>query len=214
MEKSLETLRHRIRMKGLLEADADPDPIRQFRAWFDDALSAELEEPTAMVLATCNSEGQPSARTVLLKELDDQGFVFFTNLDSRKGKELKSNPRASLVFLWLALERQVRVEGWTALVSVEESVAYFKTRPRASQIGAWASPQSEVISSRQELDHRVQDISAKYPEGDLPLPNHWGGMRVHPEMIEFWQGRPSRLHDRLRYRKGPSGIWIRDRLAP
>lgn len=214
MEKNLDTLRQRIRLRGLLESDADPDPIRQFRTWFDEALASGIEEPTAMVLATCDPEGRPAARAVLLKDFDERGFVFFTNLAGRKARELKSNPWAALTFLWLPLERQVRVEGWAAQVDDQESRAYFRTRPRASQIGAWASPQSEVISGRQELEHRVQEIAARFPEGELPLPASWGGIRVHPAMLEFWQGRPSRLNDRLRYRKDPAGLWLRDRLAP
>ncbi len=198
---------------GLREADAGPDPLALFRAWFAQAEAAALPQPEAMTLATATPDGRPAARVVLLRGLDERGFVFFTNYRSRKGEELAANPRAALVFFWSELHRQVRVEGRVEPVSAAESDAYFRTRPRGSRVGAWASPQSEVIADRAFLEERARAFAALYPGEDVPRPPHWGGYRVLPEVIEFWQGQPDRLHDRLRYRReGPA--WVRERLAP
>lgn len=193
------------------------DPIEQFRFWFDEALDAEVREPNAMTLATAAPDGSPSARIVLLKGVDDRGFRFFTNYDSRKGTELAQTPHAALVFWWPPLERQVRVEGKVERLPDAESTEYFHSRPRGSQLGAWASPQSHVVESRAALEAKLEDVTAEYEERDtIPRPTHWGGYVVRPSAIEFWQGRPNRLHDRLRYRRpAPStDEWTLDRLAP
>lgn len=195
------------------EAQVDADPIVQFGRWFADAEAADLIEPNAMTLATAGAGGRPSARMVLLKGFDDGGFVFYTNYESRKAGELAGNPAAALVFWWGALQRQVRVEGAVERVRHEESDAYFRSRPLGSRLGAWASAQSQVIAGRAELEERLEELTARYDDGDVPLPPFWGGYRIRPEVIEFWQGRPNRLHDRLRYRRTPSG-WAIDRLSP
>jgi pyridoxamine 5'-phosphate oxidase len=197
----------------LREADADPDPLRQFQRWFDAAVAAGLPEPNAMTLATCTADGVPSARIVLLKICDERGLAFFTNYRSRKARELANNPRAALVFFWPALERQVRVEGRVEQVSAEESDVYFASRPVNSRLGAWASDQSAVIPSRDELERKQHEFEAQFPDGRVPRPPHWGGYRVVPDVFEFWQGRPSRLHDRLRYRR-VEGRWVIERLSP
>jgi pyridoxamine 5'-phosphate oxidase len=199
---------------GLDEADLDPDPVAQFGRWLQEALDAGIHLPSAMTLATAGASGKPSARMVLLKGLDDNGFVFFTNYESRKANELEANPHAAAVFYWPALERQVCVAGRASRVSRQESEAYWMTRPPASRVSAWASRQSEVIASREVLLAAFGEVAARYPEGDVPLPPHWGGFRLAPDSIEFWQGRPNRLHDRLRYVRVPRLGWMIERLSP
>lgn len=210
----LTRLRHEYAQRGLDEADADPDPFVQFGRWAADALAANLPEPNAMTLATATPDGRPSARMVLLRGFDPQGFVFYTNYDGRKGGELAANPWAALVFYWAELERQIRIEGAVAPVAAAESDAYFQSRPPGSRLGAWASPQSQVIADRSDLERRLAAVTARFADGPIPRPPHWGGYRVVPDSIEFWQGRPSRLHDRLRYHRVPTGGWLRERLAP
>jgi pyridoxamine 5'-phosphate oxidase len=199
---------------GLREVDVDPDPIKQFGLWFAQAIDANLPEPTAMTLATCTPEGIPSARVVLLKGVDERGFTFFTSYEGRKARELAVNPRAALVFYWKELERQVRVEGTVERTSVEESDAYFRSRPRGSQLGACASWQSEVIVGRHVLDQRLAELEQQYAGQEVPRPATWGGVRLRPVTIEFWQGRPNRLHDRLRYSRVEPGGWRIERLSP
>jgi pyridoxamine 5'-phosphate oxidase len=189
-------------------------PLELVREWYGEAVAAGLPEPSAMALATATPDGAPSVRFVLLKGIDDTGVQFFTNYESRKGRQLSENPHAALVFLWKALERQVNVTGTVARVSTEESEAYFRTRPREARIGAWASPQSRVLASREELDARVGEIEDRYPD-EIPLPPFWGGYRLIPDSVEFWQGRLHRLHDRFRYsRDAGGGNWRVDRLSP
>jgi pyridoxamine 5'-phosphate oxidase len=210
----LPELRKDYSQAGLSEADVDPDPIRQFRRWFDQALTAGVPEPNAMTLATATPVGVPSARIVLLKDLSDEGFAFYTNYDSRKGRELADNPRAALVFWWYALERQVRVEGTIAKTTEAESDGYFRLRPLGARLGARASPQSKVLPDRAGLERRVAELEAEYAGRDVPRPRFWGGYRLRPDSVEFWQGRPNRLHDRLLYRRRPGGGWEIVRLAP
>jgi pyridoxamine 5'-phosphate oxidase len=196
------------------EQTIDPDPIKQFQKWFAEAAAARLPLPEAMSLATVNSDGKPTARMVLLKQVDADGFVFFTNYRSSKAKEIVENPNVALVFFWSQFERQVRVEGTVTKTSAEESQAYFATRPRESQIGAWASPQSTVISGREELEAKQAEVEKFYEGGSVPWPEYWGGFRVKPTRIEFWKGRIGRLHDRIVYeREGDEG-WSIKRLAP
>jgi pyridoxamine 5'-phosphate oxidase len=199
---------------SLHEENLDPDPIRQFALWFDEATKSAVAEPNAMTLATCTIDGRPSARIVLLRGLDERGFAFFTNYESRKARELDKNPWAALVFFWHELERQVRVEGRVERVSAEDSDVYFHSRPANSRTGAWASPQSEVIPSKQALEERFGDLEDRFADGAVPRPPHWGGYRLVPDTVEFWQGRPSRLHDRLRYTRRQHGDWLLERLAP
>jgi pyridoxamine 5'-phosphate oxidase len=198
---------------SLTEGELDPDPVRQFHRWIEEATLSEVAEPNAMALATATPEGRPSARIVLLRGYDERGFAFFTNYESRKGRELDANPHAGLVFHWHDLERQVRVEGRVERVSVEESDTYFQSRPAGSRLGAWASRQSEVLPDRTVLEARNRALEIQYPDGQIPRPEHWGGYRVVPAVIEFWQGRPSRLHDRLRYTRSDRG-WLVERLSP
>ncbi|HEY9882370.1 MAG TPA: pyridoxamine 5'-phosphate oxidase [Thermosynechococcaceae cyanobacterium] len=213
MTQSIADLRQNYTLQALNEADVDPDPIRQFQRWLDQAIAAELPEPNAMTLATATRDGIPSARIVLLKGLDARGFAFYTNYESRKGQELADNPQAALVFLWTVLERQVRIEGQVEKVAAAETDAYFQSRPLASRLGAWASEQSRVIRDREVLEQRFAELKATYADETVPRPPHWGGYRVIPHQIEFWQGRTSRLHDRLRYRL-KQGNWLLERLAP
>lgn len=210
---SLADLRKDYSLAGLAEADLARDPFRQFEKWFQEAEAAKINEPNALTLCTATKDGRPSGRTVLLKGVDGRGFVFFSNYESRKGRELHENPQAALVFPWIALERQVIVEGKLTRVSREESETYFHSRPRSSQLGAWISQQSSVISGRGVLEEGMKTLEQKYAGRDVPLPPHWGGWRLQPETVEFWQGRRSRLHDRLRYRRERDG-WVVERLAP
>lgn len=219
MSPSVADLRINYTRASFDESDAQASPIEQFRSWFDQAVESQLHEPNAMVLATVNSQGQPDARVVLLKGFDARGFVFFTNYHSAKGKQLDRTPEAALVFLWHELERQVRIEGSVEKIAPTESDGYFDSRPHGSKFGAWASQQSEVVASRQELEARLAAVKAQYGEGPVPRPAHWGGFRVRPRTLEFWQGRPSRLHDRLRYfRPDNAGSvtenWAIERLQP
>jgi pyridoxamine 5'-phosphate oxidase len=211
---SLAELRKEYMLHGLSEADLDADPFGQFRAWFDQALAAGLPEANAMTLATATPDGRPSARTVLIKGVDARGFVFYTNYESRKGRELAANPYAALVFYWAELERQIRIEGRVEQVAPADSEAYFQSRPLGSRLSAAASRQSEVIAGRDQLERRVAELAAEGAGGEVPRPSHWGGYRVVPSAIEFWQGRPNRLHDRLRYRLAQDGAWVIERLSP
>jgi pyridoxamine 5'-phosphate oxidase len=210
---SLADLRKEYDRAGLSEADAGEDPFALFHRWFADAAATDMSDPNAFILATSTPDGVPSARAVLLKALDDRGFTFFTNYDSRKGHEIAANPRAAMVFLWHPLERQIRVEGAVEVVTAAESDEYYARRPLGSRLGAWASPQSAVIPDRTFLERAHAELIAKHPDGEPPRPPNWGGYRVLPRVIEFWQGRRSRLHDRVRFTRTASG-WARDRLAP
>jgi len=211
---SLAELRKNYSLGSLDIGDVDRNPFRQFDVWFQQAVDAKLPEPNTMTLATVDSRGRPSARIVLIKGVDERGFVFFTNYESRKGRELATNPYASLLFYWIELERQVRIEGSVVKTSAEESDAYFASRPLGSRIGAWASDQSQVLESRAALEAREREVIAQYGDSP-PRPPHWGGYRLVPGTIEFWQGRPSRLHDRIVYtREDPGGEWSIVRLAP
>ncbi len=212
--RELRILRREHEDDGLDPDTLLDDPLAQFERWLQDALDAGELLPNAMTLATADADGRPSARITLLKGIDDGGFVFFSNYESRKGRQLAENPMAALVFYWGALSRQVRVEGVVERVSEQDSADYFATRSRGSQLGAWASPQSRVLADREELEELVRTAEEGFEGEQIPLPPHWGGFRLRPTMIEFWKGRASRLHDRFRYSRADSGAWTRERLAP
>lgn len=212
-KENIQNLRQDYRAAELAEADVDKSPFKQFEHWFKEALDAQLYEPNVMTLATADLSGKPSARILLLKAFDENGFVFYTNYASKKGEQLAQNPQAAMVFFWPELERQVRIEGTIVMVSEEESTTYFHSRPAGSQIGATASPQSSIIADRTLLEERVKELSAAYAGQEIPRPAHWGGYLLEPDLIEFWQGRPSRLHDRINYQL-VEGVWTINRLAP
>lgn len=207
-------LRENYTKGGLAERDLHKNPIEQFRIWFEQAQSAQLLEPNAMTLATATPDGMPSARIVLLKHFDEQGFVFFSNYESQKGQELEENPNVALVFYWAALERQVRITGTAVKTSREETEAYFALRPRMSQLGAWASEQSTVVPGRQFLEEQLASLTKWYEDQEISAPPYWGGYRVRPQSMEFWQGRPSRLHDRLLFSRMDESKWEIERLSP
>jgi pyridoxamine 5'-phosphate oxidase len=207
-------LREEYRRERLDEGDVLPDPVAQFQRWFAQAQAAEAPEPNAMALATSDADGTPNCRMVLLKEADARGFVFFTDYRSVKGAELDVMPQAALCFWWAPLERQVRIQGRVERIDPAESAAYYRQRPRGSRLGAWASTQSSVLPDRAALEQRHAEVDARYPDEAVPLPPHWGGFRVIPSRFEFWQGRQSRLHDRLRYRPAEGGGWVIERLSP
>ncbi len=207
-------LRRDYSSRGLDREQLAADPMDQFARWFDEACAAEVLEANAMSVATVSADGRPSLRTVLLKYFDADGLVFFTNLESRKAREIAVNPRVSLLFLWRELERQARIEGTAERVSAREAATYFMRRPRGSQLGAWVSRQSTIISSRQLLEAKLEEMKRRFKDGEVPLPSFWGGYRVRPDCLEYWQGRPNRLHDRFEYRKTESGSWTVERLAP
>lgn len=213
MSANIADLRKEYTKNGLSEDEVAKNPLEQFQSWFDDALDSGLPEPNAMHLSTASEEGRPSSRIVLLKELDNEGFVFYTNYHGKKGRDLTVNPFASLTFFWVDLERQVRIEGKVTKVSAQESDEYFAVRPRGSQIGAWVSHQSEIIPSREILEEKQKEYEQKFADKEVPRPPHWGGYRLIPNRIEFWQGRPSRLHDRLVYDLRDDN-WTISRLAP
>lgn len=218
MKKSLRQLvanfRNEYISRGISEKDVDNNPIIQFEKWFEEAVKNKVNEPNAMHLATVNKEGKPSGRVMLLKGFDERGFTFFTNYESRKGKELTENSFAAITFLWLELYRQVRIEGLVKKISEKESDEYFYSRPRGSQIGAWASAQSNLLISREELDNKTKELETKFKNNPIPRPPHWGGFCLSPNLIEFWQGRASRLHDRIRYELQQDGNWLIQRLSP
>ena len=213
MQHDIASLRKEYKREELTEESVAANPFDQFRAWFDEALAAQLPEPTAMTLATADTQGVPSARTVLLKGVDETGFVWYTNYASEKGQCLEQNPVAAILFFWPELERQVRISGTVERVSRDESEAYFHSRPRESQLGAWASHQSTVVASREDLEQSYAAMQQQFADGEIPLPPTWGGYRLSPLRIEFWQGRQSRMHDRIRYRRSDGG-WVTERLAP
>ncbi len=207
-------IRTEYKLQTLNESDVANHPIRQFDKWWSEAMNSDIDEVNAMVLATATKDGKPSARIVLLKDYDEKGFVFYTNYDSQKGLELADNPNASIVFFWKELQRQVRIEGVIEKVSAEESDTYFNSRPEGSRIGAWASPQSKVVPTRNVLEDKYEEYHQKFAGKNIPRPSHWGGYRIKPTEIEFWQGRPNRLHDRILYSQQEEGNWKIERLAP
>lgn len=210
----LSDLRREYEQGGLSAADLAASPIAQFESWFARAHEVDPKDANAMTLATADRQGRPSARIVLLKGIDENGFVFYTNYESRKGRDLAENPHASLVFFWPLLDRQVRVEGEVVRTSREESAAYFASRPLGARLGAWASRQSAALPDRETLERALAEATARFAGGEVPLPDHWGGYRLSPTAVEFWQGRPSRLHDRFRYERSSEGGWRIDRLSP
>jgi pyridoxamine 5'-phosphate oxidase len=211
---NLADLRAEYSNAGLTREELNDDPVEQFRAWFDQACQSGIAEPNAMTLATAGRNGRPVARTVLLKQFDQRGFVFFTNLESRKAGQMAENPVAALLFPWVALARQVMITGAVERVSTADAAAYFITRPVGSQLAAWASPQSRIISSRGLLEAKWEEMKRKFADGKIPLPSFWGGYRVIPDLFEFWQGRESRMHDRFQYTRTDQGTWTIERLAP
>ncbi|MGA7160252.1 MAG: pyridoxamine 5'-phosphate oxidase [Bacteroidota bacterium] len=211
---SIAHFRKEYTLAGLKEDELELNPFDQFRKWFTEAIDAKIPEPTAMTLATATKTGKPSARIVLLKKIDERGFVFFSNYKSRKGRELSANPNAAVVFHWVGLERQVRIIGTVTKVLKAESEEYFRTRPIGSRLAAWASNQSDIIKSREVLEKRVDELVIEFRKGEIPLPRNWGGYRVTPSEFEFWQGRPNRLHDRFRYLLEEKKTWKLDRLSP
>lgn len=213
LRKYINTLRHDFSRERLDEKDVDKHPVTQFSKWFREAVDAKVNEPNAMTVSTVSPAGKPSSRILLLRNFDENGFVFYTNYKSRKGEEIAENPNAALLFFWPELERQVRIEGVLVKQTPEESDLYFNSRPRTSKLGAWTSSQSKVISSRKVLDEEYEKLSAKYPDEHVPRPDYWGGYILKPEAVEFWQGRPSRLHDRILYTL-ENGSWKIERLAP
>lgn len=214
MDTTLADLRKEYTQQSLDRADVLPDPVEQFERWFAAAQEAQIHEPNAMNLATVSADGRPAARIVLLKGIEEGCFLFYTNYESRKGQDLQHTPYVALTFFWPELERQVRIEGQATKVSEERSTTYFHSRPRASQLGAWVSPQSQTIVNRSVLDQRQKELSERFDDEKIPRPHYWGGYAVRPHSIEFWQGRPSRLHDRLLYQRQNDDTWAIDRLAP
>jgi len=214
MHKDLADMRREYRIKPLNREDLDPDPYRQFDRWFNEATKVEAMDANAMSIATATADGQPSIRTVLLKYYDATGFVFYTNLDSRKAVEIAANPQVALLFYWHELHRQVKITGVATKISAADTLRYFSRRPRDSQLGAWVSQQSSIISARSILENKFTEMKMKFANGEVPLPSFWGGYRVKPACMEFWQGRESRLHDRFRYQETETNRWTVDRLAP
>jgi pyridoxamine 5'-phosphate oxidase len=211
---SIAAIRKIYQLQSLLEKEVDANPLKQFETWWQQAIESKIEEPNAMTLATCTASGKPSARIVLLKGVTENGFIFFTNYTSRKGKEIEENPFVSLLFFWKEMERQVRIEGSIQKITAAASDDYFCTRPRASRIGAWCSPQSTVIENREFLQNNVEKYNTQFGSENIPRPDFWGGYIIQPNRIEFWQGRPGRLHDRLQYSLTENKLWNIERLAP